>query len=240
MAGAPQVVSTFSKIQALFAARPYAVNSSVNGTMMALGDRVAQHIEAERTGTRKSDWDSWSRTGILSLWSGAIATPYWAFWYLYLARRLPNRQLLWVGLTALIPGPLSNAAFFAFSTLAEHAAHHPRAWETREEAFELLRWKYRELFVPTVLRSAQLWLPFNTFNFLFVPLEFRLLAGTVVGLGWNVYLSLVQHSKPGDEAGGAGTTTEAGAVRAAVVAAVADGSVAAAGAAEPAREPPLR
>jgi hypothetical protein len=184
--------SAFTKIQALFVARPFAVNSAVNGVVMALGDRVAQHIE----GKKRTDWDSYSRTGILTFWSACLATPYWAWWYRFLNRRLPNRQLVWVGLTALIPGPISNAVFFAFGTFAEHAVTHPRPWETREEAMDLLRAKYREQYVSTIVRSAQLWLPWNVFNFYFVPFEFRLLTGTIVGLGWNVYLSLVQHASP--------------------------------------------
>jgi hypothetical protein len=77
--------------------------------------------------------------------------------------------------------------------MAEHALLTENAWENRQEGYKKVEKKMQEQFIPTVTRSASLWIPVNIINFYFVPYEFRMLAGSTVAFGWNVYLSLTLH-----------------------------------------------
>ena len=57
--------------------------------------------------------------------------------------------------------------------------------------------------LPTVQRSLCLWVPFNALNFTLVPLDYRMLAGGLVALSWNVYLSVISNSAVKPRAGAA-------------------------------------
>ena len=46
-----------------------------------------------------------------------------------------------------------------------------------------------EDLIPTVTKSITLWVPFNYLNFSLIPLNYRMLSGGLVALGWNVFLS---------------------------------------------------
>ncbi len=175
-------------------------------------------------------WESAARTGILVFWSSCVSSPWWTWWYGWLNAKFPSRVFLAVGLTAALPAPLWNAAFFAFSTAAEHAALAPDPWATRDVAITVVREKLSTQLLPTVQRSAMLWIPVNIVNFTFVPVELRMLTGTLVSFAWNCYLSLVGHSHPGVAGAGAGAAVVAetrvragaGAVGAAATAATAE------------------
>jgi len=47
--------------------------------------------------------------------------------------------------------------------------------------------------VPTVQKSLILWVPAQYVNFMYVPLELKVLYGNVVALLWNVYFSLINN-----------------------------------------------
>ncbi len=105
--------------------RPYTLNALTSGLTMCVGDRLAQHIEGKRAAEEGKAgppaWESAARTGILVFWSSCVSSPWWTWWYTWLNARFPARVFVAVGLTAAIPAPFWNAAFFVFSTGAEHA-----------------------------------------------------------------------------------------------------------------------
>ena len=178
--------------------RPYMTNSVTSAVLMLCGDRFAQYVE--NTSPDSVSVDPYSRTSltrssVLTVWS-ATASIAWTRYYFWMFKRWPGRVILWVTLTAVIPGPLMNAAFFYSTTFAEHLALHPRPFQSMDVCRDLIKRKFEIQFLPTIQRSALLWVPVNYLNFCFVPMEYRMLCGSSVSFLWNVYLSLVQHTDP--------------------------------------------
>jgi hypothetical protein len=204
--------------------RPYLANSATSAALMLLGDRFAQGVEARRDSRAAigcadaaqppglSAHASAVRSGVLTVWA-ASASLVWTRWYLFIFKRWPGRVLLWTGLTAAVPAPIMNAAFFSFSTVGEHLFAHeaPLAPEQRAECMSVLCRKLETQLAPTVLRSATLWMPVNIVNFYLVPLEYRMLAGSSVSFLWNIYLSLVQHEHHAPGSGNSGAAIVAAA-----------------------------
>ena len=55
----------------------------------------------------------------------------------------------------------------------------------------------REQFWLIILAGQKLWPAVSVINFVLVPVEYRMMVGSVVGLFWGVYLSLVSASEKG-------------------------------------------
>lgn len=49
----------------------------------------------------------------------------------------------------------------------------------------------RAKFWPILMDGAKLWPFFSLISFLFIPVDKRVVAGCLVGVGWNIYLSLM-------------------------------------------------
>jgi len=227
--------------------RPYTANSATSAVLMCLGDRFAQHMEeragssggggsssgsssggaaaaaaaaaapaAAPPSAALSPRESAVRTGVLTCWA-ALASTAWTRYYFFIFSQWPGRVLLWTALTAAVPAPIMNAAFFAFSTLGEHVLlrEHPLAPEQLAACGALLRRKLEVQFAPTVVRSACVWIPTNLVNFYVVPLEYRMLAGSSVSFLWNIYLSLVQHTQSHAQRSGDSSAAAAAAAAAA-------------------------
>jgi hypothetical protein len=111
-------------------------------------------------------------------------------YYDALHARLPRRFLLWVALTAALPAPAINGAFFAYSTALDGLRRGHDAAAVRAA----VRQKLRTSWLPTVIVSTQVWSLTNYLNFSFVPHEFRVLVGATCSLLWNAYLSSQQSS----------------------------------------------
>jgi hypothetical protein len=171
------------------------------------------------------------RTGVLTCWA-ALASTAWTRYYFFIFAKWPGRVLLWTALTAAVPAPIMNAAFFSFSTVGEHLLlrERPLAPEQLAACGAQLRRKLELQFAPTIVRSACVWVPTNLVNFYIVPLEYRRLAGSSVSFLWNIYLSLVQHThtqprsdergRSGGFGGGIGEAGPAGPPPAAVATAI--------------------
>ncbi|KAK3714321.1 hypothetical protein LTR37_007907 [Vermiconidia calcicola] len=52
----------------------------------------------------------------------------------------------------------------------------------------------KEQFWPLVFAGLKLWPMVSIFNFTMVPVEYRTVVGSVVGLFWGIYLSLISSS----------------------------------------------
>jgi len=108
--------------------------------------------------------ESLTRTAILTVWSG-MSSLFWTRYYSWLAHApLPGRVIVWTLLTAAVPAPATNAAFFSFTTAAEHLTLHERPLETLGECGQHIREKLEARFVPMVTKSA-------THSFLFLSLS---------------------------------------------------------------------
>ena len=178
--------------------RPYLTNSVTSAVLMLCGDRFAQFVENSSPECIPVDpysRTSLTRSSVLTAWS-ATASLAWTRYYFWMFKKWPGKVILWVTLTAAIPGPFMNAGFFCFTTVAEHFALHPKPFESMDVCGDLIKQKFDVQYLPTIQRSALLWVPVNFLNFLYIPLEYRMLCGSSVSFLWNVYLSLVQHTDP--------------------------------------------
>jgi hypothetical protein len=176
---------------------PYTTNIIQSGTLMACGDVVAQSIERDAAKDASVPYKA-SRTLILASWGGFFNATFWVAFYRLLHARLPGQTVSWVAAAAAV-SPFFNTAFFSFTESATHVVNEgwPHRAHERARLFDKVRGKLDECLVPTVQRSLTVWVPFNFFLFTYIPLPLRTLAGSCVGLGWNVYLSLVAAAKVG-------------------------------------------
>ena len=97
--------------------------------------------------------------------------------------------------------PPFNAAFFSYTAALTHAVDEGvrEGWGSaagRARMADKVARKVDDKLWPTVARSLTLWVPFNTVMFLYIPLALRPLAGSCVGLGWNIYLSIIAAAAP--------------------------------------------
>ena len=69
--------------------------------------------------------------------------------------------------------------------------HHPVI--SVGSTVEQIKERANRSLIEIILSSAQVWVPTNTLNFLFVPKAFRVVPTVMVSTGWNVYLSLATH-----------------------------------------------
>jgi len=142
-------------------------------------------------------------------WSVGIHAPSWiaifkCFDKMFPGKMTPKSLVARVGFTAMCALPF-NAAFFTYATCSHlvleemnmrrnNPAHVVGDLEVliRQMATET-KLKLEREYVSTVVDSYQLWVPFNTINFAFVPPHLRMVALSVTTMFWNCYLSLAQH-----------------------------------------------
>ena len=172
-------------------ASPYLTNAVQSGVLMLSGDSFAQMLEA-RSADPASKF-SLSRLLTNVSWASCLNAPFWTWWYHFLDRRWARGRVVgWVLASAAL-SPAFNGAFFCYNGTMLHTLNDPRGVATpegRAALREKLGLKLETQLLPTVLRSCSLWVPFNICNFLWCPLEYRMLSGGLVALGWNVFLSL--------------------------------------------------
>ena len=71
--------------------------------------------------------------------------------------------------------------------------HKPKNKINFNEIGSRILLKYKNDLLETLVKSACLWIPFTTVNFLLVPANFRVVATSFIAVGWNCILSLIQH-----------------------------------------------
>eukprot|EP00814_Leptocylindrus_danicus_P000171 CAMPEP_0116036008 /NCGR_PEP_ID=MMETSP0321-20121206/20828_1 /TAXON_ID=163516 /ORGANISM="Leptocylindrus danicus var. danicus, Strain B650" /LENGTH=342 /DNA_ID=CAMNT_0003513191 /DNA_START=294 /DNA_END=1322 /DNA_ORIENTATION=- len=160
----------------------------------------------------KSDFQL-DKTRICSMmgWSVGIHAPSWIAIFRYFDKMFPGKMtpkslVARVGFTAMCALPF-NAAFFTYATCSHllleemnmrrnNPAHVVVIGDLevliRQMATET-KLKLEREYLSTVVDSYQLWVPFNTINFAFVPPHLRMVALSVTTVFWNCYLSLAQH-----------------------------------------------
>lgn len=188
---------------------PYISNSIQSGLLMFLGDRAAQHFEQQNSGKKYSTRESTVRSVVVTSWASSINACFWTFWYGMLARKMPPppasspvllkiKKALPSVAFSLMLSPFWNSAFFTYTTFFEHVGNTPDPFSpsSLKVVKEKIRTKIENQLIPTIARSACIWVPFNIINLSLVPLEYRMVTGGLIALGWNLILSLIQHSNP--------------------------------------------
>ncbi|RAL43174.1 hypothetical protein DM860_009956 [Cuscuta australis] len=126
------------------------------------------------------------RTFRFTLLGLVLVGPSLHFWYLYLSRLVTTTgasgAVLRLLLDQLVFAPVFIGVFL--STLV-----------TLEGQPSQVIPKLQQVWASAVLANWQLWIPFQFFNFRFVPQQFQVLAANFIALIWNVILSYKAHKK---------------------------------------------
>ena len=64
----------------------------------------------------------------------------------------------------------------------------------RGRTFDTITADCRDRFWPMVFAGIKLWPAISLMNFTLVPVEYRVVVGSVVGLFWGIYLSMISSS----------------------------------------------
>ncbi|KNC50093.1 Mpv17 [Thecamonas trahens ATCC 50062] len=115
-----------ARYAAAAASRPFLTAAATSGSLMTAGDIVAQSLErdqARREGMPVPAHDV-GRTFVMASWGLTVLPAVWAPWYPLLDRVISatglKGALAKALLTAVTMAPLSNGAFFAYSTSVEY------------------------------------------------------------------------------------------------------------------------
>lgn len=126
------------------------------------------------------------RTFLFAFLGLVLVGPSLHFWYLFLSK--------------LITAPGASGAFlrllldqFIFSPI--FIGTFLAALVSLEGRPSLVIPKLRQEWFSSVLANWQLWIPFQFFNFRFVPQQFQVLAANFIALIWNVILSYKAHQE---------------------------------------------
>ncbi|XP_076266748.1 mpv17-like protein 2 [Rhynchophorus ferrugineus] len=153
-----------------------------SGVLMWLGDICEQEIEYRRGKlTKRYDYGRMLRMFVVGLGLGPIHH----YYYLYIARVMPKRDLTTVtkkiALDQFIMSPLCIATFFYSMGLLED--------KSVQKMNEELTAKFLDVYV----MDWCVWVPTQFINFYFVPVKYQVFYINAVTMFYNVFLSYIKH-----------------------------------------------
>lgn len=173
----------------LLQSHPLRTNSASAGCIGAIGDSIAQRIEARgHDGADKFDMMRTAQMfAFCSTWLGAPQS----IWFGFLARLMPEGTQYKLGKTLTLHlglmAPTTNTLFFAYR---EAMRDEPiDTWASR------LSLRMRREFPTVTARSLLFWTPAQTVNFMLVPLHLRPLYLNSMMVIWTTYLSIAGHRR---------------------------------------------
>ncbi|KNC49807.1 uncharacterized protein AMSG_06085 [Thecamonas trahens ATCC 50062] len=168
-----------------------AVNGGMGG---AGGGRWA--MVADKMATMELDW---TRTAVMTSWGATLYAGIWLPWYKIMdktvtfTRPVVAAAALKSGLTALIAAPVANTVFFSYVTTVEYMLESEEERAGKAALSDRVVAKLDAELLNTWASSAKLWGPVMTLNWWIVPMQYRFIVSVFVSVGWNTFLSLVQH-----------------------------------------------
>ncbi|CAN4085389.1 unnamed protein product [Withania somnifera] len=126
------------------------------------------------------------RTFLFTLLGMVLVGPTLHFWYLYLSRLVTTPGIAGT-LMRLVLDQFLFAPIFVGVFLSSLVALEGRSSQVIP--------KLKQEWFSSVLANWQLWIPFQFFNFRFVPQQFQVLAANLIALVWNVILSYKAHKE---------------------------------------------
>ncbi|XP_055827385.1 protein sym-1 [Solanum dulcamara] len=126
------------------------------------------------------------RTFLFTFLGFVLVGPTLHFWYLYLSRLVT---------TPGVAGTLMRLVLDQFLFAPIFVGVFLSSLVTLEGRSSQLIPKLQQEWVSSVLANWQLWIPFQFFNFRFVPQQFQVLAANFIALVWNVILSYKAHKE---------------------------------------------
>jgi hypothetical protein len=193
----------------------YATQIATGGLLWFSGDILSQglvHLAKEDKATFEPDWN---RTARMTIYGVGISAPVYAFWYSFLERysqrifaQRPGSAAPWMhallrrfpldaarirtwkiigfklAMDTFVFDPLYLSLFFTATSMMEG------------KGMEEIRRKLWNDLAKTWLVDIAVWTPIQTANFRFVPVLYQALVVQSCNIGWNAYLSYVQHRNP--------------------------------------------
>lgn len=164
----------------LLAKYPVMTKASTSSFLNLVGDVICQLVFDQVPSL------DLKRTFLFAFLGLVLVGPTLHFWYLFLSK--------------LITAPGASGAFlrllldqFIFSPI--FIGTFLAALVSLEGRPSLVIPKLRQEWFSSVLANWQLWIPFQFFNFRFVPQQFQVLAANFIALIWNVILSYKAHQE---------------------------------------------
>ncbi|KAJ3071259.1 hypothetical protein HDU98_005605 [Podochytrium sp. JEL0797] len=186
----------------------------VAGLLWSAGDILSQkithsHEHKRLLGPEEQPTNTsidWKRVGIMSTYGFFIAGPLYTFWYKTLdkfvepmlvkllrkrthpiATHLSKHRLMWS--VALTKVACDNFLFEPPYLSVFFLATHTMSGATPGEAVRHLKAD----FWPTYVTDVLVWTPIQIINFRFVPVHFQPQFVNAFNIGWNAFLSYMQH-----------------------------------------------
>ena len=174
-------------------------NSLISTAMGALGDAIQQHYDLateEKKKSRMSPGDrsqdkplpryDWTRTGHMSA-AGFTTGLVSHFWYILLDKKLGNVRRLGlvtkkVLLDQILFSPVNLAVYFSTVGICERSSIKRVKEEILEKGME-------QIYVVEWV----VWPPAQYFNFLCLPLRYRILFDNIISLGFDIYSPYVKY-----------------------------------------------
>ncbi|CAD6258492.1 unnamed protein product [Miscanthus lutarioriparius] len=159
---------------------PIATKAVTSAVLTLAGDLICQLVI-----DRVPELDL-RRTFVFTFLGLALVAPTLHVWYLYLSKLVTisgaSGAIARLILDQFIFAPIFIGVFMSLLV-------------TLEGKPSLVVPKLKQEWLPSVLANWQLWIPFQFFNFYFVPQKFQVLAANFVSLAWNVILSFKAHKE---------------------------------------------
>ncbi|KAJ3545905.1 hypothetical protein NM208_g2277 [Fusarium decemcellulare] len=177
----------FQAYSGALARRPLLVQSATAATLYAVGDVIAQGTSSAANPGKAPRWD-WERTMRMTAIGGFALGPTMAIWYRFLQTRIQlashtRSVLARVLADQLVFAPASIVGLYYLKELLQ-----PKSSSLREK-LSVAQNNLEHSFSQVLIRNYTIWPAVSYLNFFYVPLQYRLLVSTTVGVFWSAYLS---------------------------------------------------
>eukprot|EP00455_Lapot_gusevi_P049704 TRINITY_DN709_c0_g1_i3.p1 TRINITY_DN709_c0_g1~~TRINITY_DN709_c0_g1_i3.p1 ORF type:complete len:187 (-),score=2.28 TRINITY_DN709_c0_g1_i3:137-697(-) len=172
----------FQRYWKLLETRPVLTQSVSAGLIMGAGDALEQTIERSQNGHKFDVWRTLRMTSYGLIFVGPVVGK----WFRYLERIAPAHHgfrsvFKKVLIDQVVFAPLTTVGFFAAMGAMEGKRSHE------------IRAKLENSFVDTMIVNYYIWPAVQLINFYLVPLPMRVFFVNMVGLGYNAFLSKMNH-----------------------------------------------
>jgi hypothetical protein len=148
------------------------------GLISGLGNVLAQRLIHKGDGKFQVDWQQTGRYALLNV---VFVAPVLHYWYAGLARAVPGREI----------APVLKRVFydeFVFTPLYVPALMG-LLWSMEGVDLKHIPRMIREEWLTIMLFDWAVYIPVQFVNFRYVPVKFQVLVISLIGVGWNVFVS---------------------------------------------------
>lgn len=188
----------------ILARHPVTSKAVTAGSLYYVGDVICQYLEHYQRkaellkslpNTSESDPNlqislpkltlDWKRSLRMAAFGFGFIGPFSHYFYRTLDKRLPGNAPRTIALKVLADQTIFSFTYLPLFFIFEDALQG-KSWPEMKK-------NVKERFLPTYIAELAVWPAAQTFNFWLVPPSQRVLYISVISIGWNAYLSRVQH-----------------------------------------------